>query len=706
MGGAFVTFGTGGCVAELLLTCDFSSVTLTGEQLPNTPAAISKMLGDLGLQVALDCIHMLKAPWDELMSAIVTATDPRFPDILRSQLKEDPAHAGLTACAVAPKLPSWASARRISCKKVLVSWNKPVRLVWLNFGNRTIAERVSGKFNRGQYRVCGYTVKAGSPTSSETPRNPVAWTVLLQNVPATADTDDIGGSMSLEYDRPRHIEMGKATGSYDAGSAPTLVESLLTRIGPVEFNMRPESHGKRFKAIAMFTHEIDAREAVTSLHNQPQECLGQGRPTVTLLSSSKFKVSARIYKNIQKQLDAHVGGWHDQYVSFRVYPDAIPAKHFVTLKLEAQGAKEVAKATGIVEEILAGKIIRGEDGAFWMPSFAGNGPALEQLKQIEMRYEVLIERNRSKGQLRYFGPTDKFPTVQEAVIRELKVEHTSSHVIELSGEEFAWVCRGGLLEITAALGDDAVSFDVVSSPKRIVIAGSTDDHQHAISVLQHRKALPAIKPDLRNDDDCSICWTPAENPVTLDCQHVYCLDCFESLCVSSDSSGSKFAVRCQGGMGSCGKILELRELQAHLSSASLEEVLKASFKSYLRPRVNHYRYCPSPDCDYIYRANAGMQTCAKCLEVVCTECHEQHDKMTCADFKDLKSGGYEAFEAFKKQMKIKDCPKCKTPIEKTEGCNHMECGGCNIHICWVCLKTFSEGRPVYEHMNAEHGGMM
>ncbi|KAK3703370.1 hypothetical protein LTR37_014476 [Vermiconidia calcicola] len=649
---------------------------------------------------------MLKAPGDELMSAIVTASDPRFSDVLRSRLKGNSALAGLIARAVAPKLPSWASARRISCKKVLVSWNEPVRLVWLNFGNRTIADRVSDKFNRGQYRVCGYTVKAGSPTSSGTPRNPVAWTVLLQNVPAAADTDDIGGSMSVEYDRPRHIEMGKATGAYDVGSAPTLVESLLTRIGPVEFNMRPESHGKRFKAIAMFTHATDARAAVTSLHNQPQEFLGQGRLSVTLLSSSKFNVSARVYKNTQKQLDAHVGGWNDQYVSFRVYPDAIPAKHFVTLKVEGEGAEKVAKATGIVEEILAGKTIQSEDGPFWLLLFAGNGPALEQLKQIETRYGVLIERDRSKGQLRYFGPTDRFLAVQESVIRELKAGQTSSHVLELSGEDFAWVCRGGLREITAALESDAVSFDVVSKPKRIIVAGSMDDLQRATSIVQHRKAPHAIKPNLGNDDDCSICWTPAEHLVALDCQHVYCLDCFESLCVSADSSGSEFTVRCQGGMGSCGKILELRELQAHLSSASLEEVLKASFKSYLRPRVNQYRYCPSPDCDYIYRANAGMQTCSKCLEVICTECHEQHDKMTCADFKDLKSGGYEAFEKFKEQMKIKDCPKCKTPIEKTEGCNHMTCGGCNIHICWVCMKTFASGPPVYEHMSTEHGGMM
>lgn len=49
--------------------------------------------------------------------------------------------------------------------------------------------------------------------------------------------------------------------------------------------------------------------------------------------------------------------------------------------------------------------------------------------------------------------------------------------------------------------------------------------------------------------------------------------------------------------------------------------------------------------------------------------------------------------------------KCGTMIEKTFGCNHMTCLACGIHICWVCMKTFSDGAPVYDHMRREHGGI-
>ncbi|KAJ4370724.1 hypothetical protein N0V83_005245 [Neocucurbitaria cava] len=55
---------------------------------------------------------------------------------------------------------------------------------------------------------------------------------------------------------------------------------------------------------------------------------------------------------------------------------------------------------------------------------------------------------------------------------------------------------------------------------------------------------------------------------------------------------------------------------------------------------------------------------------------------------------------------VKECPGCKTPTQKTYGCDHMTCivRSCNTHWCWSCGKGF-DSRSIYAHMSKEHGGM-
>ena len=37
----------------------------------------------------------------------------------------------------------------------------------------------------------------------------------------------------------------------------------------------------------------------------------------------------------------------------------------------------------------------------------------------------------------------------------------------------------------------------------------------------------------------------------------------------------------------------------------------------------------------------------------------------------------------------KKCPRCQTPIEKDEGCNHMNCRKCRKEFCWICMQDWS-----------------
>ncbi|KAJ7739825.1 hypothetical protein B0H16DRAFT_60005 [Mycena metata] len=51
--------------------------------------------------------------------------------------------------------------------------------------------------------------------------------------------------------------------------------------------------------------------------------------------------------------------------------------------------------------------------------------------------------------------------------------------------------------------------------------------------------------------------------------------------------------------------------------------------------------------------------------------------------------GSSELEHLMKSRGWKHCPGCKTPFQKSSGCNHMTCmsPGCNTHFCYVCGKS-------------------
>lgn len=704
--GASIRFNDFGHVLDVSFRTDFSSACLTGLDPGTTPHAVTAILRCFGFNVSAKSVRILGYPTASATKATLKVKDPLFAKALGDKLKAEVTHLSAVAMST--------DARQTNCRKVHVSWHKATKSVWFNFGSEDVANRVAQRFNAGRYNCLGRPVKSSSPTHSKSwkrsdSHNRVPWTIMLSDIPGEATSKDLQDAI-LIYDMPRHIEMG--TASYEASEAEVSVaiRSCLEEHGPLEsFYLAPSLSGKRAKATAWFQDEFDAISAC-SLNNTVLGVLGKGRITVTLIRSAKVKVSTKIYSVLKGAIEEQSNLWRQQHLTLHVYTDAL--QPLTTLKIEGCNAKYVAIARRALQKILSGVILLYGDNPLWGPTFGSNGSAYEKLRLIEKDLNVVISRDRSKQRLKFHGPVE---SIQKAVCRisDVLKEESSGYEIDLSPQLFFWAMHGGFKRIEQILGKNVAVFNVVS--KKITIDGTANQYDTALAMIDSKDSVeshPILGLQLDRDGDCPICFCEAEVPVKTSCKHTYCLECLGGYCeAAASSSRDEFQIRCCGAEGTCSTAFTLDELQTYLPSSVFELILKKSFEEYVKRRSDDFRSCPTPDCGHIYRCSkprdsrSPQYTCPNCFEPLCTSCHAQHGDYTCAEYKDIASGGIEALEKLKKELNIKDCPKCKTPIEKTMGCNHMICEGCKAHICWVCMAIFTTSPPCYEHMNEKHGGI-
>jgi hypothetical protein len=682
-------------------------------------ASISKLLSKLGFGVLAESIRVSSLGDDTHPVADICVEDPFFAKRFCNAIAPRPGAGDSTvpstikAISINPPMAPGTSFQRVECKKVLCSWYRPFKTVWLNFRqSKSVAQRVHDGFETKAYTICNQTVKTHGPIRTQF-RNQQPWTVMLTGVPADASPMDVKDTIPWNL-QPTHIELGRPSYICNPAEPKALVKVKLQEIGPLEWwDDAVTPGGKRVKVKARFQQDGDAATAAASLNGWTMTTpLIDGKPklAVQALYTARFKVLDRIFKAVQTAIDAKSPSWLAKHVLFTPYEPS-KANRYRVLRLEGEDKEAVAAAKQTLEGILSGQVATKNDNVIWTPAFTVSGSVFQKLKDLEQALGIVILRDKRLSRLHLFGPVEKCKEAQVHLAKMAKEDSSTLNAIILNDEQFTWACLGGFKAMANILGEK-VTFDIISKPKRLLVTGSDKDYRTAldmVSSLKKAEALTVGRERISEASDCVICWNEAENPISASCGHTYCADCFERFCFSGAASGNAdFRLQCEGDSGRCKKDLTLAELQEHLSSQTFEEMLEASFEAYTRRRPDSIRNCPKPDCPWIYRASppgSGLTfTCPDCLTSVCTSCHASHVGMTCAEHQDVVSGGYAALQEAKKRLGIKDCPKCKTPIEKTYGCNHMTCAGCRTHICWNCMATFQSGKQCYEHLSKAHGG--
>ena len=96
-----------------------------------------------------------------------------------------------------------------------------------------------------------------------------------------------------------------------------------------------------------------------------------------------------------------------------------------------------------------------------------------------------------------------------------------------------------------------------------------------------------------------------------------------------------------------------------------------------------FRYCVKPNCPgnmIAKNAKVKFVQCTICDTKVCFPCKDRHHPGISCD--ENMERTYQM--SFGSKKNVSRCPMCRTPIQRTAGCNHMTCAFCFYEFCWIC----------------------
>jgi hypothetical protein len=192
---------------------------------------------------------------------------------------------------------------------------------------------------------------------------------------------------------------------------------------------------------------------------------------------------------------------------------------------------------------------------------------------------------------------------------------------------------------------------------------------------------------------CLTCFDDTSKLKALSCGHSSsCNNCLENTINTAVASNDAHMIKCpQPG---CKKPL----IETDLASIANPETRAKISKIQLLPLLLKHKdakFCKIPHCSYVFLNEDGYKgtmPCPNCNQEICVQCSFKHVHTTsCADAAEMrelienKDKAQQAFKAWV-QKNAKLCPKCKEPIERNGGCNHIKCEKCKHDFCYDCLQ--------------------
>jgi ankyrin repeat/IBR domain-containing protein 1 len=226
---------------------------------------------------------------------------------------------------------------------------------------------------------------------------------------------------------------------------------------------------------------------------------------------------------------------------------------------------------------------------------------------------------------------------------------------------------------------------------------------------------------------CEICSLEIDSIETLDaqCGHKFCFQCWKTYLELKIESAETNAITCPAF--DCSYLVTMEVIEKVVSPELTHRFIQYDIEAFIESNP-HIKWCPFPACNKaVYLPESELSFKGEQAFILanlpplppishavdcgsghyfCWECkREAHAPCQCKLREDwmIKISDVKAEELKETYSKTEDaanclwlvrnakqCPRCKTHIQKSEGCNHLRCSKCKYDFCWICLEAWKK----------------
>jgi hypothetical protein len=200
-------------------------------------------------------------------------------------------------------------------------------------------------------------------------------------------------------------------------------------------------------------------------------------------------------------------------------------------------------------------------------------------------------------------------------------------------------------------------------------------------------------------ENCAICTELLRDGVVILslCGHKFHSKCLNSQIKASVSEAAMggFPIICV----ICGHMLVHNDWCKVLSYYELQNFFNASIINFLSSNET-FSHCENPNCDFVYQIDfaklqGNKRSCIRCKGEFCMVCKRQifgmGHEIRC-EMKRIEKDEAENHNWL--QENTVACPDCSVRVEKSSGCNHINCQRCKSHFCFLCGERIDGSSPI------------